>query len=297
MAAKDSVDRLSLFPQGAVPDLADELRQSDDAPVKSRLLRFAPALEVTLAVTRAVVNEAEEGERLRPLPVRACLPLGASTKPDQVCLVRFQSGRKLTQPLAQEPKYGIRDRQIVNRRSGRPIPDDEPTLIIPCEEPVRRSNTHGLLQRHRGPRTHASGGRPTRGLQRFAREHPERMKHPRYARTTAGSGLRWLGRSSKSQGAGDEDNNGIIRVYIPLSALPRGHRRSYTPRHSTVLVLDSPTLRCGGSDSLRKLCSGDAAHRQRCRCRSASKRAARECLPSRSEYGETGVHGAARYRC
>jgi hypothetical protein len=89
MAAKDAVDCLGLLLQRPVPDLAHELRQSGNAPAKSRLLRCAPELEVTLAITRAVVNEAEERERLWPLPGRARFPLGTSTKLDQLGLARF----------------------------------------------------------------------------------------------------------------------------------------------------------------------------------------------------------------
>ena len=60
MLAKDLVDRIGLLPQRPVPNLAHELRQSGNTTAKSRLLRLSPELEVAFAVTRAVMDEAQE---------------------------------------------------------------------------------------------------------------------------------------------------------------------------------------------------------------------------------------------
>ncbi len=77
---------------------------------------------------------------------------------------------------SQEPKYGIRDGQIVNRRSGVPIPDDEPVFIFRAKDrPAVRILTayFSAIEDPEHARTVAAR---LDDFKRFAREHPERMK-------------------------------------------------------------------------------------------------------------------------
>ena len=50
---------------------------------------------------------------------------------DQIRDTGFEEGRMLQ---SQERKYGIRDDSIVNRRTGEPIPDDEPVLVLRAKD-------------------------------------------------------------------------------------------------------------------------------------------------------------------
>lgn len=84
-------------------------------------------------------------------------------------------------PLAQEPKYttGSRDGRIVNRETGKPIPDDEPVFILRAQDKLAQQ----ALQAYR-TMTASAGLNPASIDERvtafaaFAEAHPERMKLP-----------------------------------------------------------------------------------------------------------------------
>ena len=79
---------------------------------------------------------------------------------------------------SQEPKYGIRDGQIVNRSSGAPIPDDEPIFIFRAKDRLAVLILTAYFSAiEDSEHARAVAGR-LEDFKRFAREHPERMKDP-----------------------------------------------------------------------------------------------------------------------
>ena len=79
---------------------------------------------------------------------------------------------------SQEPKYGIRDGQIVNLSSGAPIPDDEPIFIFRAKDRLAVRILTSYFSAIEDPEhARAVAGR-LEDFKRFAREHPERMKDP-----------------------------------------------------------------------------------------------------------------------
>ena len=79
---------------------------------------------------------------------------------------------------SQEPKYGIRDGQIVNRLSGASIPGDEPIFIFRAKDRLAVRILTSYFSAIEDPEhARAVAGR-LEDFKRFAREHPERMKDP-----------------------------------------------------------------------------------------------------------------------
>lgn len=79
---------------------------------------------------------------------------------------------------SQEPKYGIRNGRIVNRRSGVPIPDDEPIFIFRAKDRLAVRTLTAYFSAIEDPEhARAVAGR-LEDFKQFAREHPERMKDP-----------------------------------------------------------------------------------------------------------------------
>ncbi len=79
---------------------------------------------------------------------------------------------------SQEPKYGIRDGQIVNRSSGAPIPDDEPILIFRWKDRLAVRTLTAYFGAITDPAHARAVAARLDDFKRFAREHPERMKDP-----------------------------------------------------------------------------------------------------------------------
>lgn len=86
--------------------------------------------------------------------------------------------------VEQEPKYDVTDQgQLVNRASGQPIPDDEPVFIFRARDLFAAPALNAYLRAlcaadseivghdHR----HAIRNR-VRDFERFAQQHPDRMK-------------------------------------------------------------------------------------------------------------------------
>lgn len=78
----------------------------------------------------------------------------------------------------QEPKYGIRDGQIVNRLSGAPIPDDEPIFIFRAKDRLAVRILTAYFSAIENPEHARAVAARLEDFKRFAREHPERMKDP-----------------------------------------------------------------------------------------------------------------------
>ena len=76
---------------------------------------------------------------------------------------------------SQEPKYGIRDGEIVKRLSGAPIPDDEPIFVFRAKNRLAGRILSAYSSIIEGPE-HVRRGRPPENFKRVAREHPERIR-------------------------------------------------------------------------------------------------------------------------
>ena len=79
---------------------------------------------------------------------------------------------------SQEPKYGIRGGRIVNRRSGVPIPNDEPISIFRAKDRLAVRTLTAYFSAIEDPAHARAVAARLEDFKRFAREHPERMKDP-----------------------------------------------------------------------------------------------------------------------
>ncbi len=77
---------------------------------------------------------------------------------------------------SQEPKYGIRDGQIVNRESGASIPDDEPIFIFRAKDRLAVRILTAYFSAIEDPEHARAVAVRLEDFKRFAKEHPERMK-------------------------------------------------------------------------------------------------------------------------
>ena len=87
---------------------------------------------------------------------------------------------------SQEPKYRIRDGQIVNRESGAPIPDDEPIFVFRAKDRLAVRVLTGYFSAIEDPEHARAVATRLEDFKRFAKEHPERMKDPDTRATQAG---------------------------------------------------------------------------------------------------------------
>lgn len=82
--------------------------------------------------------------------------------------------------LGQEPKYTVSQRngRIVNRATGKPIPDDEPVFILRAKD-VHASAALAAYLRELGEIEHRAAVQARiDAFDAFAAAHPERMKYP-----------------------------------------------------------------------------------------------------------------------
>ena len=79
---------------------------------------------------------------------------------------------------SQEPKYGIRNGQIVNRESGAPIPDDEPIFVFRAKDRLAVRILTGYFSAIEDPEHARAVAARLEDFKRFAKEHPERMQDP-----------------------------------------------------------------------------------------------------------------------
>ncbi len=85
-----------------MPHLTHQVLQASQTTPESRLFRAYPYLEIAFLVTRAVQGEAQKVNRLwTPLPVLACVPLGKTTKCNELGFSRFERQTKFLQSFAQ----------------------------------------------------------------------------------------------------------------------------------------------------------------------------------------------------
>lgn len=92
-------------------------------------------------------------------------------------------------PVSQEPKYTTNGTHLVNRHSGESVPHDEPLFVFRARDAlgVRALGAYLELIGEREPSSqHAAAVRGRiADFQRFAAEHPDRMKWPDTAATAA----------------------------------------------------------------------------------------------------------------
>ena len=79
---------------------------------------------------------------------------------------------------SQEQKYGIRGGRIVNRRSGVPIPNDEPIFIFRAKDRLAVRTLTAYFSAIEDPAHARAVAARLEDFKRFAREHPERMTDP-----------------------------------------------------------------------------------------------------------------------
>ena len=110
------------------------------------------------------------------LPVGPCdCTLSEKPAQDQVAAVRAVPEGM---PVTQEPKYGIRENRLFNRASGEFIPLDEPVFIFRARDKLAAQaltdyRFHCADEQHR-----AAIALRFIDFERFANDHPDRMKYP-----------------------------------------------------------------------------------------------------------------------
>lgn len=81
---------------------------------------------------------------------------------------------------AQEPKYttATKDGRIVNRATGKPIPDDEPVFILRAKDYLAVAALQAYLDQIEDPEHAAAVQKRIEAFEDFADENPARMKQP-----------------------------------------------------------------------------------------------------------------------
>lgn len=78
----------------------------------------------------------------------------------------------------QEPKYDAVDGRLVNRTTGKPIPDDEPVFVLRAQD----RKALAALKRYRDdceyPDQKAAIAKRIDEFAAFQKNHPDRMKEP-----------------------------------------------------------------------------------------------------------------------
>ena len=79
---------------------------------------------------------------------------------------------------AQEPKYDVRDGRIVNRRTGQPIPDDEPIFVFRAKDRRALTALTAYYAAITNPEHAKAVAVRIESFKAFAAAHPERMQEP-----------------------------------------------------------------------------------------------------------------------
>jgi len=80
--------------------------------------------------------------------------------------------------IEQEPKYEARGYQIVNRKSGKVIPDDEPIFLLRARDKHAASLIWNYLNKCKSGRHRIAIAKRYIQFDQFSMEHPMRMKEP-----------------------------------------------------------------------------------------------------------------------
>jgi hypothetical protein len=79
---------------------------------------------------------------------------------------------------AQEPKYDVIDGRIVNRKTGEPIPDDEPIMIFRAKDQHAHQAIAYYIECCANAEHQEIVARRLDDFRRFGNDHLERMKEP-----------------------------------------------------------------------------------------------------------------------
>jgi len=81
---------------------------------------------------------------------------------------------------SQEPKYttSSKDGRLVNRASGKPIPDDEPVFVLRAQDVHALAALRGYMLLTDNPEHVSEVHKRIEAFEAFAAAHPERMKFP-----------------------------------------------------------------------------------------------------------------------
>jgi len=108
--------------------------------------------------------------------------------------------------IVQEPKYGIYSNHIYNRASGEFIPDDEPVMIFRARDNVFTTYLTKYLENFPVDSDHYKAVKHRLDqFQKFALEHPERMKYPDTIWNN--SHITWSDRLFNSYQVSESDSN------------------------------------------------------------------------------------------
>lgn len=80
--------------------------------------------------------------------------------------------------MHQDPKYRFEEGRVVNRQSGEAIPDDEPVMVFRARDihaSLLIAYYHAMIT---NPDHKTAVSARIADFERFAEEHPERMKEP-----------------------------------------------------------------------------------------------------------------------
>lgn len=79
---------------------------------------------------------------------------------------------------SQEPKYDVREGRIVNRRTGQPIPDDEPVFVFRAKDRRALTALTAYYAAITNPEHAKAVAVRIESFKAFAAGHPERMREP-----------------------------------------------------------------------------------------------------------------------
>lgn len=79
---------------------------------------------------------------------------------------------------SQEPKYDVREGRIVNRRTGQPIPDDEPVFIFRAKDRRALTALTAYYAAITNPEHAKAVAVRIESFKTFAAAHPARMREP-----------------------------------------------------------------------------------------------------------------------
>lgn len=78
----------------------------------------------------------------------------------------------------QDPKYGIKDHKLVNMKTGKPIPKDEPVMIFRAQD-INASDAIYLYGQSCSDKVHAKAVlKRWEAFTNFCAENEDRMKEP-----------------------------------------------------------------------------------------------------------------------
>lgn len=146
------------------------------------LRRISPASkpEAPTSEQLASMRAAEDADQAHLLEKFGPMAAGMPRDSDQRAESKPEAPAGL--PTTQEPKYTVSSTHIVNRHTGYPVPHDEPVFIFRARDAlgVLALNAYLALIGERKPASdHADAvRRRVADFERFAADHPDRMKWP-----------------------------------------------------------------------------------------------------------------------